>query len=58
MDDLFKEHAWGSIDSDSSDDDCDNVPNLTYDSSATSGDEGALEGSWCTVRQCARPGEE
>ena len=26
MDDLSKEHAWGSIDSDGSDDDCDNVP--------------------------------
>ena len=40
MDDLFKEHAWGSIDSDSSDDDCGNVPNLVCDSSATSGDDG------------------
>ena len=39
MDDLYKEHKWGSIDSDDSNGDYDDMPECINDSSASSGDD-------------------
>ena len=39
MDDLYKEHKWGSIDSDDSNGDYDDMPECINDNSASSGDD-------------------